>query len=74
MSGVTAPVAAVELDAHAHGAPVRAVGQHAHARRPHARLQVVLLLEVRVRVARQDLPTDACVRRRPPSQLTLTND
>lgn len=53
----TAPEAAVELDAHADGAPVAAVRQEAHPGGPHGRRQLRLHLQVRVRVARQDLHT-----------------
>lgn len=53
---LTAPVAAVEFDAHADGPAVVAVRDEADLGRPDRRLQVVLPLQVRVRVAREDLP------------------
>jgi len=47
---LTAPVTAVELDPHANGPPVMAVGQKTDLARPQRRLQLVLGLQIRVRV------------------------
>lgn len=47
---LTAPVTPVELDPHANRPPVMAVGQKTDLARPQWRLQLVLGLQIRVRV------------------------
>lgn len=52
---LTAPVTAVELDPHADGAAMRTVRYETYFGCPDRRLQVIFLLQVRVRIALENL-------------------